>query len=69
MVTKDKLIEEMITNNTPININGADFLIEKNPIGSCDGCYFLSRNCPSKAITICCSNGGNILKLKEQNNK
>lgn len=69
MVTKDQIIEDLIKTNTPVEIRGNEYYIQKNPSGSCDGCYFLGRSCPSRAVTICCSNGGNILKLKEQDNK
>lgn len=69
MVIKDKELEDIIVNKTPICINGTEYIVERNPIGSCDECYFLGKTCPMRAVTICCSNGGNILKLKEQNNK
>ena len=69
MVIIDKQIEHLVTTHTPIKIKDIEYYIERSPLGSCDGCYFYKKQCPSKAVTICCSNGGNILKLKEQNNK
>lgn len=62
MIMKDPFLERMIKDKTPILINDMWFTIEKNPFGSCDGCYFLNKDCPAKAVTLCCSNGGNILK-------
>lgn len=69
MIVKDNYLEMLINTHTPITIRGKEYYIEKSPIGSCDGCAFRGDWCPTKAVTICCSNGGNILKLKEQNNK
>lgn len=63
MVVKDPKIDDYIKNKTPIKIRDNTFLIERNPKGSCDGCYFKDKTCPKDAVTICCSNGGNILKL------
>lgn len=51
------------------DIDNKQFIIESNPIGSCDGCYFLNKNCPTLARRYCCSNGGNILILEKQNKK
>lgn len=69
MVIKDPFIQKLIKEHTPITIGDNEYYIEKSPLGSCDGCVFKETWCPTKAVTICCSNGGNILKLKEQNNK
>ena len=69
MTIKDPQIEYLINTHTPIKIGQNEFYIEKSPLGCCDDCYFRDKQCASKALTICCSNGGNILKLKEQNNK
>lgn len=69
MVLKDKTIDHLIDTHTPIKIGEYEFYIERSPLGRCDNCYFQDKRCASKALTICCSNGGNILKLKEQNNK
>lgn len=46
-----------------ITIGTTTFDIVRQPNGSCDGCCLKGSQCPSKAITICCSHGGNILKL------
>lgn len=69
MVVKDPQIEYLINTHTAIKIGEHEFYVERNPLGGCDNCYFQNKKCASKALTICCSNGGNILKLKEQNNK
>lgn len=66
MRTKDPIVEELVKHHIPVKLGNDLFIVEKNPIGSCDGCYFIGGNCPSRAITICCSNGGNIFKLVEQ---
>lgn len=69
MTVNDQKLEELIVNRTPVTFRGKEFIIERNPKGSCDNCYFYTQDsCPSKAITICCSNGGNILKLKDNEN-
>ena len=60
----------MVREGKTIEINKEHFRIIANRAGSCDGCYFDSlkdkefpeSNCPVLAVTICCSNGGNILK-------
>lgn len=41
-------------------------IVKPSPTGTCDGCYFLGKKCPNRAVTICCSNGGNIFKLVEE---
>lgn len=69
MRTKDPFIQQLINDHTPVTIGDYEYYIEKSPLGTCDGCVFKDSRCPTKAVTICCSNGGNILKLKEQNNK
>lgn len=38
-----------------------DFVLEKHPKGHCNGCYFLTKSCPTRAVTIC-STGGVIFK-------
>lgn len=65
MTLNDQELAKIIKDKTPITISRKQFVIESNPIGTCDGCYFLDKNCPAKAVNICCSNGGNILKLIE----
>ena len=67
MVIRNPIIDEKIKNKIPVRIKGNDYLIESNPKGSCDNCYFIDKTCPKDAVTICCSNGGNILKLIERN--
>lgn len=46
-----------------ITISNTEYLIEKHPSGSCESCCFIGSQCPSEAITICCSDGGNVLKV------
>lgn len=65
MNVRDEGIDKIIDSNGTVNINNQEFYIQRNPSGSCDGCYFHDKRCASKALTICCSNGGNVLKLKE----
>ena len=70
MVIRDLKIEQMIEEGRTIEIEHEQFQIIANRKGSCDGCYFdqlkdklfPASNCPMLAVTICCSNGGNILK-------
>ena len=69
MIVRCPHIQKMINNKTSIRIDDKDFYIKENAKGSCDGCYFLGKKCPSAAVTICYSNGGNIFELKEQNNE
>lgn len=69
MTVNDPYIAELIKNNTPIDIAGKLYSIKPNPIGSCNSCYFYNKICPSKAVTICTSNGGNILKRYKENGK
>ena len=65
MVIRDQELERIVNNKIPVNINNKLFTVVKNPTGSCNGCYFYENNepCASKAVCICCSNGGNVLKL------
>lgn len=62
----------MINNNKTIILYDAEenkekeFNIIHNKKGSCDECYFRGKTCPILAVTICCSNGGNIFKLVEE---
>ena len=49
-----------------IEIEGINYIIEKQPRGWCDGCSFYPQfletgHCPSIATKICCT-GGRILK-------
>lgn len=65
----DQELAKIVRDRIPVTIDNKQFIIESNPIGSCDGCYFLNRNCPTLARRYCCSNGGNILILEKQNKK
>lgn len=69
MRLKDPIIEDMIKNKTELPFGNIKVIIVPNSTGTCNGCYFLDKNCPSRAVTICCSNGGNIFKLVENKNK
>lgn len=62
MVINDQKLAQIIRNKTPILINGSNYYVVSQPNGSCDNCVFqLEPTCPQKAVTICTSNGGNIL--------
>lgn len=63
MNLRDVELENIVKNKIPVTINNKKYIVESNPIGTCDGCYFVDKGCPAKAVNICCSNGGNILKL------
>lgn len=67
MRLKDPIIEDMIKHKTELPFGDVKLTVVPNPMGTCDGCYFLDskKNCPNRAVTICCSNGGNIFKLVE----
>ena len=65
MILKDKNIQDLVDTHTPVKIGDNEFYIEPNSKGSCEGCYFINKTCHMKAVNICCSNGGNILKLKD----
>lgn len=76
MVIKDQKIEQMIKEGKTIEIEGELLKIIANRRGSCDGCYFDQfekpyphNNCPKLAVTICCSNGGNIFEKVEKNGR
>lgn len=70
MVINDPRITQIIKERRTIEIAGNKYYIIANKQGSCDGCYFNQHsdkpypenNCPMLAVTICCSNGGNILR-------
>ena len=63
MTIYDSELAEIIKSQTPVEINGLQYIIEPNRAGSCDGCAFGDlTKCPSRAVHFCCSNGGNILK-------
>lgn len=62
MTIYDSELAEIIKSQTPVEINGLQYIIEPNRAGSCGGCAFMnSGKCPQRAVTYCCSNGGNIL--------
>lgn len=69
MTLNDQELAKIVKNRMPVTIDNKQFIVEPNPIGSCDGCYYSDKNCPTLARRYCCSNGGNILRLKKQNNK
>ncbi len=62
MMLHDPELAEIIKNHQPVEIAGKQYYIEPNRSGSCDGCAFEGKSkCPQRAVTYCCSNGGNIL--------
>lgn len=66
MTLNDKELTQKIKNKIAVEIKGNNYYVIANKSGSCDNCYFSNKcSCPQQAITICCSNGGNILKLKK----
>lgn len=66
MNIRDKDLAEITDTNTTIEIENKNYYVKSNRSGSCDGCAFIGgKTCPSKAVTICTSNGGNILVEKE----
>lgn len=69
MNLRDVELENITKNKIPVTINNKEYIVESNPIGTCDGCYFLDKSCPARAVNICCSNGGNILKIVEPTTK
>lgn len=69
MIVNDPNITKMIKERKTIEIDGKQLYIIANKRGTCDGCYFDQFNkswpdnsCPRLAVTICCSNGGNIFE-------
>lgn len=52
-----------------VEVDGIKYEIVSNPTGSCLGCYFYPAKCDHvpKVTTICCSHGGNVLVLPQQN--
>lgn len=69
MTVNDPEIQRIIEENIPVEIKGKHFKVIPQPSGSCDGCYFHKKVCNVRAVNICTSNGGNILKLIEQTNR
>lgn len=70
MRLQDPVLEDIVQHDRSIIISGKWFKVRKSPTGSCDNCYFLDKEkCPVLAVTMCCSNGGNIFELDEEKNK
>lgn len=70
MRTNNPFITKLVKEKMPINIENKWFVVISNPLGSCNDCYFSDKErCPQKAVTICCSNGGNILKLSKRHGR
>lgn len=69
MTLNDQELAKIVRDRIPVTIDNKQFIVESNPIGSCDDCYFLNKNCPTLARRYCCSNGGNILILEKQSKK
>lgn len=67
MITNDPELHKIVRERIPVIIDDMEFIVQRNPLGSCDGCYYLGKECPNRARAICCSNGGNILVLKPTN--
>ena len=66
MMLNDPELTELIKKQIPVEICGTQYLIQSQKSGLCDNCYFEDKDkCPTKAVSICCSNGGNILKILE----
>lgn len=64
----DNEINTIADTDTTIEIFGKNYYVKSNRRGTCDGCSFdYVRKCPSKARSICTSNGGNVLVEKEIN--
>ena len=61
MIVNDQKLAKIIKDKVPVTIQEQQYYIIPSPSGTCDGCVFLEKACPQKAITICTSNGGNIL--------
>lgn len=70
MILNDPELREIVSKGTKVEINNNKYIVKTQRTGSCDGCAFEEDSkCPTLARRYCCSNGGNILKLSEQNNK
>lgn len=69
MRLNDPIIENMVRNKTELTFGDVKVIVKPSPTGTCDGCYFLGKKCPNRAVTICCSNGGNIFKLVEKHGR
>lgn len=58
MTLYDPELAEIIKNREVVEI-----------LGTCDGCCFMGKQCPQRAVTYCTSNGGNIIVEAEPNKK
>lgn len=61
MTLYDPELAEIIKNREVVEIKGNRYHIESSPLGTCDGCCFMGKKCPQRAVTYCTSNGGNII--------
>lgn len=52
MTLNDQELAKIVRDRIPVTIDNKQFIVESNPIGSCDGCYFLNKNCPTLARTL-----------------
>lgn len=43
MTLNDQELAKIVKNRTPVIIDNKQFIVESNPIGSCDGCYYLDK--------------------------
>ena len=39
MTLNDQELAKIVKNRMPVTIDNKQFIVESNPIGSCDGCY------------------------------
>lgn len=63
----DPELAQMVDSQTKVEIEKKLYTVQSNRSGLCDGCAFIDKKkCPQYAITICTSNGGNILKAVEE---
>lgn len=69
MTIYDPELAEIIKNREVVEIQGKQYYIESASLGTCDGCAFLNKQCPHRAVTYCTSNGGNIIVEAEPNDK
>lgn len=69
MTLNDPELARIVKNRIPVTLLDKEFYVEKSPLGTCDGCYFLGKQCPQRAVTYCTSNGGNILVEVKPNDR
>lgn len=66
MTLNDRELAQIVKKQVPVEISGRYYTVHTQKSGLCDNCYFEDKDkCPTKAVNICCSNGGNILKILE----